>query len=281
MNDILDSQNSFGDLFKWHEELQRKLNPLKDIIDSSNYLVKSITPNIDFGNNIFDSALYQYGLELQSIIEKFNNPVLSSFNNIQELANEFIEEKQKAESNLYHKLTVEEHEAEKQQYTQQNAELEQRNIELEQQIKRLEIATQELACLIAKSVPQQKREQSNKNTSIKNKLTPSQIIRLSNELANIFVATLEQWQSLFSENIELKAPIIVRGFKSDVKVLFHYLQLKDLVETSKYPSKLEKTKAFSFENEIMTAKKINATTGSDNFPNMGNYIKIQSVIENL
>lgn len=273
MNDILDSQDSFGDLFKWHEELQRKLNPLKDIIDSSNSLVKNITPNIDFGNNIFDSALYQYGLELQSIVEKFNNPILPSFNNIQELANEFIEEKQKAENNYYHNLVVEE-------YTQENEQYKQRNVELEQQVKDLEATLRTLYNI----VPQPAKEQKYTSPlSLKPNITPSQIVYLHESLKNIFEATLEQWKSLFSEKeINLLEPIKGQA-PADIAILLHYLKENELIEVSKYPSIIERTKAFSIDGKTVSAKQINKVKNENfNFPNIGkHYIKIQSVIESL
>lgn len=117
--------------------------------------------------------------------------------------------------------------------------------------------------------------------SLKAELTQAHIKKLHTGLSGVFDATLEQWQSLFSNNILLKTPIRVLHHKSDVAVLFYYLREKEYVRNKNFPSILEQSNAFSFEGKIMTSKQIRATAQSSNFPLMGNSDLIETAITDL
>lgn len=261
------SNNWLQDLIKQQKELQERLSPSFGLLETTKK-VKSIVPSI-YIQSIATSPIYQYATEMQAIINRFIVTDLSIYNNITEVANDFLEEKQKAEDNYYHRFVVEENEIEIDSIKREKT-------ELEQKVKELEITLKTMFALM----PQNKdKAKSNTVLNLKPNLTANQIVKLQAELKDIFEGSIEQWRSLFSEDIKLDTPIKVNGYKSDVRVLFHFLKEKDLIETQKYPSILEKSKAFIYDGEILTAKQINAPKENFNYPNIGNYVKIHSIIE--
>lgn len=113
-------------------------------------------------------------------------------------------------------------------------------------------------------------------------LSLKQIRKLSEALADIFEATPKQWQALFSETeIQLSEPI--KAFAvSDIGILLYHLKERNLIEATKYPSIIERTKAFSINDIPIKAKQITDLKQNGNFPIIGkNHSKISKAVASL
>jgi hypothetical protein len=242
------------------------------------FKINNIIPKIDFPKWDFQQykPLYEYGLGLQEIQIRFTAPeIVKSFQSMQDLATEIHNAKSEVENNFWHNLTVEEYEFETEKDKEKITELEQKIIEQEKIIAAYQL-------IVSVQQPQSKAQKPLSQT-LRPNITQSQIARLYEYLKGIFEATPEQWRALFSETeIQLAKPIKAVAV-ADIVVLFHHLREREFVETSKYPSVLERTKAFSINDKIVTAKMINKPKAENyNFPLIGkNYDNINKAVSSL
>jgi hypothetical protein len=242
------------------------------------FKINDIIPKIDFPKWDFPQhkPLYEYGLGLQAIQIKYTTPeIVKSFQSMQDLATEIHNAKTEAENNFWYNLTVEEYEFEKEKDKDKITELEQKIIEQEKIITAYQL-------IVSVQQPQHKAQKTLSQT-LRPNITQSQIARLYDYLKGIFEATPEQWRALFHETeIQLSEPIKA-GTVADIVVLFHYLREREFVETSKYPSVLERAKAFLINDKIVTAKMINKPKAENyNFPLIGkNYDSISKAVASL
>jgi hypothetical protein len=225
--------------------------------------------------------LYDYGLHLQEIQTRFTTPeIVKSIQSLNDWRNEIETAKTKAEANLWYNLAVEDYEFEKSRDKDKITELEIKNAEAYQRILEQEIA---IKTMLRLSNTQPTKQQQAKPTTLKPNVTQSQIVRLYEATKGIFEATAEQWRAVFSETeIQLSEPIQAVAV-ADIAVLFYYLKEREFIETSKYPSIIERTKAFSINVKTVTAKQLNKSKSENyNFPHTGkNYIKIEKVVRSL
>jgi hypothetical protein len=156
--------------------------------------------------------------------------------------------------------------------------LENQNAELQHENNNLTTTLETNYKYLNKEKPQKKPV-----NTLKPNITEKQINLLSENLKGIFEATPEQWRALFSEKeIQLSKPIKA-GRVADIVVLFHHLREREFIETSKYPSILERAKAFLINDKIVTAKMINKPKAENyNFPLIGkNYDNISKAVASL
>ena len=227
-------------------------------------------------NNKTPLALYY--TEMQSIATRILS-IQEPFDNIDRICREFEDAKAEAENNYYHRLYVEEKEQEIKAKNKEVNAANARNAELDARVYELETTLRTMYSLNAPvSIPRKKAA-----LSLKPCITPSQIVRLYEATQWLFTSTSDQWRNLFSENIQVfDIPIAVTSkFKSDVRVLFHYLQEKGLIDTLNYPSILEKIGAFSYEGKIITARQLHKPKEYDNYPKIGNYIDIKEIVDSI
>jgi len=113
-------------------------------------------------------------------------------------------------------------------------------------------------------------------------ITPNQIRKLHKSLNGVFESTYEQWCELFSESeIKMSEPIKANSV-ADVGILMHHLKENRYIETAKYPSVIERAKAFSVDKIPIRAKQIANTKQNMNFPTVGrNFNKINRAVSNL
>jgi hypothetical protein len=271
-NPLLESLNNLSE-----NSLTKQLQKQLKLFDTLNNL-DNMFPKYDWlkWNLPQYKPLYEYGLGLQAIQIKYTTPeIVKSFQSIRDLAIEIEKAKTEAENNFWYNLTVEEYDFEKEKDKEKITELEQKVIELEKTIEAYQL-------VISEQQPQPKAQKTLSQT-LRPNITQSQIARLYEYMKGIFEATPEQWRALFSETeIQLSKPIKARAV-ADIVVLFHHLREREFVETSKYPSVLERAKAFLINDKIVTAKMINKPKSENyNFPLIGkNYDNISKAVASL
>ena len=223
--------------------------------------------------------LYEYGLRLQGIQTAFATPeIVKSFQSIHEYAEKLEAKKTEAENNYYHQITVEDYKFKATKSKDKITELEQKIIELERNSNEYLTTIKTLSGLVAQ--PKNKKQPAQ---TLRPNIEVSQIVRLHNGTKGIFEATPEQWRTLFSDTeIQLIEPIKAVAV-ADIAVLFYHLHDREFVETSKYPSILERAKAFSINGKTVTAKQINKPKSDNyNFPYIGkNYDSISKAVASL
>lgn len=252
-------------------------NPLSEFVKWQQDLLP-IVPSVPAIPANMQTPLALYFRELQAIHIRITSTQATA-DNINQICRDFENAKTEAENNYYHRLYVEEKE---QEIKAKNKEIDAanvRNAELDARVYELETTLRTMYSLNTPvSIPRKKAA-----LSLKPCITPSQIVRLYEATQWLFTSTLDQWRNLFSENIQVfDIPIAVTSkFKSDVRVLFHYLQKKSLIDTLNYPSILEKIGAFSYEGKIITARQLHKPTEYDNYPKIGNYIDIEEIVDSI
>lgn len=286
---------------KQHQELQKQLNPLSDfmeqitsaskVIQNNNQFVNelskqqnswqdtilqitSIIPKIDLPT--FDylkhNPLFEYAKRLKNIQEHFTQPdIIKTFDTFADYSDKIRKSKTEAEDNYWHNITIEEYESEISNYKDENTAQKEKIHELETTLKTL------LGLL-----PQPTAKRTTKPArTLKPNITQSQLAQLYEELKDIFQATTDQWRALFSEdNIQMPAPIKANAI-SDVGLLLHHLKENNLIETTRYPSIIERSGAFIKDDEIVKAKQITDLKSNMNFPTIGkNHYKISQAVSN-
>lgn len=259
---IVEGNNLISEFVKW----QQALLP---IINFSTVEIPGISDT---------TPLALYFNEMQAIATRIAS-VQATIDNINQLCREFEDAKVEAENNYYHNLYVEEKEREMAAKDESINEAQKRNAELEALVLEQEKMLQKIRNLINTTSQSQKIP----TLSLKPCMTASQIVRLYEATKWLFTSTLDQWRNLFSEDIQVfDTPIVVTSkFKSDVRILFHYLQEKSLIDALNYPSILEKTGAFSYEGKIITARQLHKPTEYSNYPKIGNYIDIAETVKDI
>ena len=243
-------KNQLNTIIQQHKELQDKIMPprLREFVQQQRELQDKVMP----------PRLRELMRQKRELLEK-----------IQALK----ESQREVENNQWHLMTCNELEREKEKSKQQQIEIEQLEAKLTNVLATIELKqNSSTAC----------KKQYSKIQNLSPNITTQQIKSLSVCLTSVFDATIEQWEALFSENsITMPTPIKANSI-ADISVLFYYLKQKEFIETSKYPSILERSKAFFVKNKTITAKQINKTKEYSNFPYIGdNYEKIMVFIENL
>lgn len=259
---IVEGNNLISEFVKW----QQALLP---IINFSTVEIPGICDT---------TPLALYYAEMQTIVTRIAS-VQATTDNINQLCREFENEKTEAENNYYHRLYVEEKEQEIATQKRDLAEANRREAESAKRIHELEIALRVMSSL----APPTPKPHKKAVLSLKPCITPSQIVRLYEATKWLFTSTLDQWRNLFSEDIQaFETPIAVTSkYKSDVRILFHYLLEEHLIDNLNYPSILEKIKVFSYEGKIITARQLHKPTEYDNYPEIGNYINIKQIASDL
>jgi hypothetical protein len=225
--------------------------------------------------------LYEYGLQLQKIQIRFTTPeIVKSFQSMQDLANNISEAKAEAENNFWHNITVEDYEFEKEKDKEKNTKLKQQIIELERSNNNYLITIKTLSRLVSTQPKAQTKKELSR--TLHPNITQSQIARLCENLKGIFEATPEQWRALFSET-EIKLSKPIKAFApSDIGILLYHLKERNLIENTKYPSVIERTKAFSINGIPIISKQINDLKTNMNFPTIGkNYSKISKAVASM
>lgn len=254
-------------------------NPIYEFRERQQALLRTInTPTIKIPGISDTTPLALYFTEMQAIAARIAS-VQATTDNINQLCREFENEKTAAENNYYHRLYVEEKEREIEAKTKDLAEANRREAELAAQVHDLEIALRVVTNLKQSNTKPHKKAM----LSLKPCMTPSQIVRIYEATKWLFTSTLDQWRNLFSEDIQVfETPInLISAYKSDIRVLFHYLKEYNLIDQSIYPSILAKTKAFSYKGVLITASQLHKPIEYNNFPDVGNYVKIQDIIKAL
>lgn len=254
-------------------------NPIYEFRERQQALLRTInTPAIKIPGISDTTPLALYFTEMQAIAARIAS-VQATTDNINQLCREFENEKTAAENNYYHRLYVEEKEREIEAKTKDLAEANRHEAELAAQVHDLEIALRVVTNLKQSNTKPHKKEM----LSLKPCMTPSQIVRIYEATKWLFTSTLDQWRNLFSEDIQVfETPInLISAYKSDIRVLFHYLKEYNLIDQSIYPSILAKTKAFSYKGVLITASQLHKPIEYNNFPDVGNYVKIQDIIKAL
>lgn len=220
---------------------------------------------------------FEYGRALQDITNKFTtSEIVKTYQSVRDLGNDIETAKTEAENNFWHNLTVEEYEFNKEKDKQQIEKLETEKSEMQNRLKELEITLANMVRLSNNTKPKQPKTEPK---NLKPNITQSQIAKLYEALKEVFEATPEQWRALFSDTeIQLFKPIEAKAV-SDIGVLLHYLKERNLIEAIKYPSIIERTKAFAINGIPITSKKINDLKANMNFPTIGkNYSKISKAV---
>lgn len=254
-------------------------NPIYEFRERQQALLRTInTPTIKIPGISDTTPLALYFTEMQAIAARIAS-VQATTDNINQLCREFENEKTAAENNYYHRLYVEEKEREIEAKTKDLAEANRHEAELAAQVHDLEIALRVVTNLKQSDTKPHKKAM----LSLKPCMTPSQIVRIYEATKWLFTSTLDQWRNLFSEDIQVfETPInLISAYKSDIRVLFHYLKKYNLIDQSTYPSILAKTKAFSYKGVLITASQLHKPIEYNNFPDVGNYVKIQDIIKAL
>lgn len=246
--------------------------PIRAIGEQTEMLFQILNKQNTFWASLSTSLpVVTYAQELSNILANLATP-LPVIYNADGFINKIIADKEAAENNYYHNFVVNDYE---QELTTERAEKE----KMQRRVYELEITLREI--LKVKYV--EPKATKTAILSLKPNLTPTQITRLSELTTGIFQATIKQWCNLFSENIqEFTEPIeLTSSYLTDVRLFFEKLLQKRYIETNKYPSILYRSKAFSRNNDIITAKQINATKSNSNYPYIGNYDEINDIIERL
>lgn len=281
---ILDIMNQINNPNNILNQLGKPLQIGKSIITPNNILNQlgaplKISPRPLFASKPKSSIEY-YANDLWTISENINEATPTSVEDINELAEAVARDKEKAENNYFKRLAAERSTVNNSSCKVENEQLREENAELRQQVKEYEKCINNISNILPKL-----QKQSNIKPitlTLKAGLTPSQIVELQKGLQSVFDGTIEQWRALFFDSsIQLSTPIRILQHKSDLAVLFYYLRENKFIERKNYASILEKSKAFYFEGEIMTAKKIGVAPQCDNFPYMGNFEVIELVVTAL
>lgn len=285
---IVDIMQQINDPNNIINQLGKPLQLGKQLTESANrfsQLVESI--KIPLAGSLFapmiktpQVPLEYYANDLWTIAENINDATPTSIEDINELAEAVARDKEKAENNYFERLAAEPTTANDSIYKVENKQLRKENAELKQRVKEYEKCINSVSNLLPKL--QQQSNTKPITLTLKAGLTPSQIAELHNGLQSVFDGTIEQWRALFFDGgIQLSTPIRILQHKSDLAVLFYHLRQNKFIERKNYASILEKSKAFYFEGEIMTAKKIGVAPQCDNFPYMGNFEVIELVVTAL
>ena len=111
-----------------------------------------------------------------------------------------------------------------------------------------------------------------------------QIKTIHKETQTLFISSLEQWENLFSNNIqEFQTPIKLKPNTkiSDLRLFLDMLHQKGLIKNSRFNKLLQNVKAFSFNGSIITANQYKDAKQIQNYPNTLNYNKIKGVFNAL
>lgn len=270
INTILEPIRKLHRIFEPFNQLTAFVQWQKDLLP--------IVPSVPAIPASIKTPLALYFSELQAIATRIAS-IQATTDNINQLCREFEDAKAEAESNYYHRLYAEEKEREIEAKTRDLAEANCREAELAARVYDLEIALRVITNLKQSDTKPHKKAV----LSLKPCMTPSQIVQLYEATKWLFTSTFDQWRNFFSEDIQVfDDPIVVTSkFKSDVRILFYYLQKKSLIDALNYPSILEKTGAFSYEGKIITARQLHKPTEYDNYPEIGNYINIKQIASDL
>lgn len=254
-------------------------NPIYEFRERQQALLHTINiPAINIPGISNTTPLALYYAEMQAIAMRILS-IREPYENIDRICREFENAKTEAENNYYHRLYVEEKEQEIAAKTRDLAKATRREAESAKRIHELEIALRVMSSL----APPTPKPHKKAVLSLKPCITPSQIVRLYEATKWLFTSTLDQWRNLFSEDIQVfETPIIlISTYKSDIRVLFHYLKEYNLIDQRTYPSILENAKAFSHNREIITSKQLRKQTEYNNYPHIGNFAKINKIVKSI
>ncbi len=111
-----------------------------------------------------------------------------------------------------------------------------------------------------------------------------QIKTIHKETQTLFISTLDQWEQLFSDDIQgFKNPIELKPNTtlSDLRLFLDMLHQKGLIKNSRFNKLLQNTKAFSFNGSIITRNQYKDAKQIQNYPNTLNYNKIIDIFNAL
>jgi len=112
----------------------------------------------------------------------------------------------------------------------------------------------------------------------------AQIKTIHENSKTLFNATLEQWQNLFSENIQpFDKPIeLAKGIsKADLRVFIDDLKYHGFIRTGSFLKVLQQVNAFSINGKTLTAHDYKTANNGKNYPNTRNCDKVKEVFKAL
>ncbi len=111
-----------------------------------------------------------------------------------------------------------------------------------------------------------------------------QIKTIHENSTDLFDATLEQWQNLFSENIQVfTKPIPLKESITimDLRLFLDTLHSKGLIKNKRFNKLLENINAFSINGNTIKAKSYADAIQNQNYPNTTNRNKIDEIFTSL
>ncbi|MCV6629187.1 MAG: hypothetical protein OIF50_04935 [Flavobacteriaceae bacterium] len=249
---------------------------LKDIITELSKTQKSIrnfytTPKLKGSLKLYIASIKALELSLQAYIK---NP-MENLNQIAKFCDEVVKVQKKVDKDYLYKLAEEE--------IQEN----------ENQIKALrkQMEADKETVKLAKFIVSNHKPQIKQNTKPKAiTLSPNfddfdgQTKEIYNLTTSLFSASLEQWQNLFSNNIQVfKAPIELKSNTtiSDLRLFLDTLYSKRLIKKQRFNKVLENVKAFSYEGKVLVADQYKNAKQIENYPHTKNYIKVSEIFTAL
>lgn len=207
------------------------------------------------------------------------NPNIKSINKISENVREFKEAKKEAESNIWYQITYNEL---NEQNQIQAKELQKLKAKIQNQKNIVEMAN----FIVSKH----KAPVTQKTKTKPITLSPNfddfngQTKAICNLTASLFVSSLEQWQNLFSNDIQVfKIPIELKSNTtiSDLRLFLDTLYHKGLIKKQRFNKILENVKAFSYEGKALEARQYKNGRQIENYPNTKNSIKVSEIFAAL
>lgn len=240
---------AFGDLYHIRKSVGEIYDPINEAVGNLTTPINSIKKILE----PYNKARELFYNDLAAVAE---NPVITTLKYLESSTREFSKSKERVENEIYYQLT--------------EAELKEKTTEVEEQKKELERLREQvkkdaekvkLATFIIENSKKPAPPKPPKPLTLKPNFTDAefQIKTLHDNSKFMFVATLEQWQNLFSDEIkpfpvpiELRRGVTLAMLREFINGLIGY----KVISKRGTLNTLEKVNVFSFDNSKVTAKQL-------------------------